>query len=136
MTAIVVLSHFRTQRPERLAGASLVPYLFGAQYTLPWYPGWVLPSIASSRKTPLAKLVAAQSILLFAVDPDRFYRVHGVAGAIDRAIQHYAIPLFEIAVIVALIVSALRQLRKRSNEEPPGAHALWAEEEATSAAPG
>jgi len=137
VTAVVVLSRFRKQRPERVAGVSLVPYLFGAQYVLPWYPGWVLPSLATSRKTLLAKLVAIQSILLFVVDPDRFYTAHGVAGMIDRAIQRYTIPLFELAVIGALVVSAVRSLiRKRRRERPPSAPLRSLEQEATSAAPG
>ena len=137
VTVVVVLSRFRKQRPERLAGVSLVPYLFGAQYVLPWYPGWVLPSLATSRKTLLAKLVVVQSILLFVVDPDRFYTVHGVAGAIDRAIQRYVIPLFEIGVIAALLVTgALQLMRRGSKGEKPGAPVRRLEEEATSAAPG
>ena len=137
VTAVVVLSRFRKQRPERLAGVSLVPYLFSAPYVLPWYPGWVLPSMATSRRTLLAKLVAVQSILLFMVDPDRFYKVHGVAGAIDRSIQRYAIPLFELAAIGALCVSAVLSLiRKRRQELPPSQPLRPLEEEATSAAPG
>lgn len=137
VTAIVVLSRFRKQRPERLAGASLAPYLFGAQYILPWYPGWVLPSMATSRKTLLAKLVAVQSILLFVVDPDRFYTVHGFSGAVDHVIQRYMIPLFEIAVIIALVVSGVRQLRKKAPKgERRDASLQRLEEEATSAAPG
>ncbi|HLW18599.1 MAG TPA: glycosyltransferase family 87 protein [Actinomycetota bacterium] len=137
VTAIVVLSRFRKQRPERLAAASLVPYLFGAQYILPWYPGWVLPSMATSRKTLLAKLVVVQSILLFVVDPDRFYTVHGFSGAVDHAIQRYMIPLFELAVIIALVVTGIRQLRTRTSKgERPDAPLRRLEEEATSAAPG
>ena len=137
VTAVVLLSRFRKQRPERLAAVSLVPYLFGAQYVLPWYPGWVLPSLATSRKTLLAKLVAVQSVLVFVVDPDRFYYVHGVAGAIDRGIQRYVIPVFEIGVIGALLVTGAMQLmRRRSKGEKPGPPVRRLEEEATSAAPG
>jgi len=135
--AIVVLARFRKQRPERLAGASLAPYLFGAQYVLPWYPGWVLPSLATSRRTLLAKLVAVQSILLFVVDPDRFYTVHGFSGAVDHVIQRYLIPSFEVVVIGALLANGVSQLmRKRRRVERPAAPAQRFEEEATSAAPG
>ena len=137
VTAVVVLSRFAKQRPERLAGASLVPYLFGAQYVLPWYPGWVLPSLATSRKTMLARLVALESILLFAVDPDRFYTVHGIAGAIDHGIQRYGIPVFELAVIAALVVKGIRQLmRKKHADVQRSEPARVLDEEATSAAPG
>ena len=137
VTAVLVLTRFRKQRPERLAAVSLVPYLFGAQYVLPWYPGWVLPSMATSRKTLLAKLVAVQSLLLFGVDPDRFYKVHGVAGAIDRAIQRYAIPIFEIAVIGALLGAALLPLwlQKRRGSAAAAMRGPL-EEEARRAAPG
>jgi hypothetical protein len=137
VTAVVVLSRFRKERSERLAGVSLIPYLFGAQYVLPWYPGWVLPSLATTRKTLLAKLVVVQSILLFAVDPDRFYTVHGVAGVIDRIIQRFVIPIFEIGVIGALLVTgALQLIRKRSKGGEPDGPLHRLEEEATSAAPG
>jgi hypothetical protein len=137
VTAIVVLSRFRKHRPERLAGESLVPYLFGAQYVLPWYPGWLLPAMATSRKTMLAKLVAVQSILLFVVDPDRFYSWHGIYGGVDHVIQRYLIPVFEIAVIVGLVVTGLLQLlRGKGKGDRPSAPVPRLEEEATSAAPG
>ena len=136
-TAIVVLSRFRKHRSERLAGESLVPYLFGAQYILAWYPGWVLPSMATSRKTMLAKLVVVQSILLFAVDPDRFYSWHGFYGAADHVIQRYMIPVFEIGVVGGLIVTGLLQLlRRKAKGDKPNAAVPRLEEEATSAAPG
>lgn len=136
-TTIVVLSRFRKHRPERLAGESLVPYLFGAQYVLAWYPGWVLPSMATSRKTMLAKLVAVQSILLFVVDPDRFYYWHGFYGAVDHTIQRYMIPVFELAVIVALLVSGVRQLlRRKAKGDKLGTPIRRLEGEATSAARG
>lgn len=137
VTAIVILSRVRKQRPERLAAMSLVPYLFGAQYVLPWYPGWVLPSMATSRKTLLAKLVAVQAILLFVVDPDRFYTVHGFSGAVDRVIQRYMIPIFNLAVVGALVVAGVLSLiRKRRTDARPSMPSRRLEEEATSAAPG
>ena len=115
VTLIVVLARFRKQRPERLAGASLAPYLFGAQYVLPWYPAWALPSLATSRKSVLAKLVAVQSILLFLVDPDRFFHIHGWSGVVIHGTQRYFIPMFELVVIIGLLVVGVMQLipRKR-----------------------
>jgi hypothetical protein len=136
VTMIVVLSRFRKHRPERLAGESLIPYLFGAQYILPWYPGWVLPSIATSRKTMLAKLVVVQSFLLFAVDPDRFYTVHGFSGAVEHVIQRYAIPLFDIAVIGGLVVTGLLQFLRRKSKDDASSAPIPRVEEATTAAPG
>jgi len=123
VTLIVVLARFRRQRPEYLAGVSMAPYLFGAQYILPWYPGWALPSLATSRKSMVAKVVALQSILLFLVDPDRFFHIHGLWGSIVHTVQRYAIPLFELVVIIGLIVAGIRQLisrgRKAARPETP-----------------
>ncbi|MGZ4204543.1 MAG: glycosyltransferase 87 family protein [Actinomycetota bacterium] len=115
----MVLAQFRKQRPERLAGASLVPYLFGASYVLPWYPGWVLPSLATSRTTMLARLVAVESILLFAVDPDRFFHVHHGSGAVVHVFQRGLLPLFEIVVVVAFMVAGIVSLWRR---RPPRDH--------------
>jgi hypothetical protein len=137
VTLIVVLARFRKQRPERLAGASLVPYLFGAQYVLPWYPGWILPSLATSRKTLLARLVVVQSIVLFAVDPDRFFHVHGISGDVLHTLQRYAIPLFEIIVMIGLLVGGVMQLVRRRSK--PGRAPIAGpvlEEQATTAARG
>ena len=136
VTLIVVLARFRTQRPDRIAGASMAPYLFGAQYILPWYPAWVLPSLATTRRSMLAKLVALQAVLLFLVDPDRFFHVHGWQGGIIHTVQRYGIPSFEIAVIIGLIVAGVMRLiprRKaaRTKETTPSVG-----EEATSAARG
>jgi hypothetical protein len=113
VTLIVVLARFRKQRPEHLAGASLAPYLFGAQYILPWYSGWILPPLAVSRKTLLARIVAIQSVLLFAVDPDRFFHVHGVSGNVVHTVQRYAIPLFELIVMIGLVIGGFMQLVRR-----------------------
>ena len=90
---IVILARVRKQRAERLAGASLAPYLFGAQYTLPWYPAWLLPSLATSRKTLLARLVAVQSVLLLVVDPDRYAHIHGLAGNVVHGLKRFGIPV-------------------------------------------
>jgi len=93
--------------------------------------------MATSRRTLLARLVAVQSLLLFVVDPDRFYTVHGLWGAVERFIQRLIIPSFELAVIGALVVKGLSEiLRKRRKIERPGVPPRRFEEETTSAAPG
>ena len=113
VTFIVILAHFRKQRPEQLAGASLAPYLFGAQYTLPWYPAWLLPSLATSRKTLLARLVAVQSVLLLTVDPDRYVHIHGLAGNVVHGLKRFGIPIFEVVVIIGLVIGGIMQLVRR-----------------------
>jgi len=136
-TLIVVLARFRKQRPERLAGASLAPYLFGAQYTLPWYPAWMLPSLATSRRTLLARLVAVQSILLLIVDPDRYAHVHELAGNIVHGLKRAGIPIFDLAVMIGLVIGGIWQLvrrRPKPRAAPIPGPAL--EEQATSAARG
>jgi hypothetical protein len=137
VTLIVVLARFRTQRPERLAGASMAPYLFGAQYVLPWYPGWAIPSLATTRRSALAKLVVVQSILLFAVDPDRLFHVHGWQGAIVHTVQRYLTPLFELVVIISLVIVGVMQLiRTRRKAARPEATGPPIPDEATSAVRG
>jgi hypothetical protein len=133
---IVVLARFRRQRPEELAGASLVPYLFGAPYVLPWYSGWLLPTFATSRKTLLARLVALQAILVFAVDPDRLFHVHGFSGDIEHTVQRYGLPLFELVVMISLVVSGIRQLVRWKRAPTPAVSTPAAEDQATSAVQG
>jgi hypothetical protein len=113
VTLIVVLSRFRRQRPEQLAAASMVPYLFGAPYVLPWYPGWMLPSLAPTRRTIMARLVAVQSIFIFVVDPDRFYYARGASASVIHAIQRDVIPPFEIVVVIGLVIAGLWHLTRR-----------------------
>jgi hypothetical protein len=137
VTLIVVLARFRRQHPERLAGASLAPYLFGAPYILPWYSGWILPPLATSRKTLLARLVAVQSVLLFAVDPDRFFHVHGIPGDVVHTVQRYGIPIFEIIVMVGLVIGGIMQLvRRRPNPGRTSVPESLRDDQATSAARG
>lgn len=119
LALVMVLARFRKQRPERLAGASLVPYLFGASYVLPWYSGWVLPSLAPSRRTVLARLVAVESILVFAVDPDRFFHVHHLSGVVVHVLQRGIIPLFEITVVIAFIVAGILSIWPRRKPRAP-----------------
>jgi hypothetical protein len=137
VTLIVVLARFNKQGPERLAGASLVPYLFGAPYVLPWYSGWILPPLATSRKTLLARLVAVQSVLLFAVDPDRFFHVHGISGNVVHTVQRYGIPIFEILVMIGLVIGGIMQIvRRRPNPGRVAVPEPLLEDQATGAARG
>jgi len=137
VTLIVILARVRKQRAERLAGASLAPYVFGAQYTLPWYPAWLLPSLATSRKTLLARLVAVQSVLLLVVDPDRYAHIHGLAGNVVHGLKRFGIPVFGLIVMIGLVIGGIIQLVRR-HPKPERAHIPEPvlEDKATSAAPG
>ncbi|MGZ6536041.1 MAG: hypothetical protein ACXVEG_09470 [Actinomycetota bacterium] len=128
-TVVVVLARFRRQGPERLAGTSMVPYLFGAPYVLAWYPGWLLPSLATSRKTLLARLVAVETILVFIADPDRFLHVHGTAGDVIHVLTRYVTPLFGFAVMIGLVAGAVTQIvaRKPLTDKAPKAGLLLEE---------
>jgi hypothetical protein len=121
--AVVVLARIKKQHPERVAGASLVPYLLGASYILPWYTGWVLPSLAPSRKSMLARIVAADTVLLFAVDPDRINKIHGGIGVAAHGLARYVVPAFELFALAALVIAGVRRLkgdRGRTADRMPG----------------
>jgi hypothetical protein len=104
LAAVLVTARHRKASAEDLAGTSLAPYLLGASYVLPWYPAWVLPSLARERMSLLARIVALQAILLFAVDPQRIVGSHGFA----RAFSRFGLPVFEAAAMIALVLVELR----------------------------
>ena len=97
----------------------MVPSLFGSPYVLPWYPGWVLPVLSSVRRHWISVAVTIQSLLLLAVDPDRFARFRGAFRPVLKSIAIGVLPVLEIAVLVALCVTGVRallQARRRRYE--------------------
>jgi hypothetical protein len=140
VAVVLLVAYYRKQRAEELAGASLVPYLLGASYILPWYPGWILPSLAPTRKSVLARLAAVDTILLFAVDPDRLSKVHGTLGLVAHGFARDIVPLLELIALLALFAAGIRTLvrrrRSRHNRHNVGGEPLTpVEDDVSRAAP-
>jgi glycosyl transferase family 87 len=114
ITALVILTRFFRDRAEHLAGTSLVPYLFAAPYVLPWYPGWVLPALSAERRRPFAVAATAQSLFLFAVDPDRYFHFHGWGGSIVHVLALVILPLVQGAALFVIVGASLAGLGKRA----------------------
>jgi hypothetical protein len=65
--AIVAALRLRAQTfPSLAAAGALAAYLLVGAYVLPWYPAWVLPSAALTRRSWLSGIVAVHAAFLVA----------------------------------------------------------------------
>jgi hypothetical protein len=90
-------------------GIAGLAYLLTGAYVMPWYPGAVLPLIATAASAPLMFLAQAQAAVLaltYVVPPgSRIHRAFAVWVGV--------VPLLEIAALVALL-----RLRGRAQTSP------------------
>lgn len=94
-----------------IAGATMLVFLLGASYTLPWYSAWVLPLVALVWRQRSALIAAAQAALLFFAYaaptrlPGSEARLFGPVFSI--AVQG-AIPLLSVVALLYIAWSARR----------------------------
>ena len=91
----------RAPRPELAAGVATASYVVTAEYTLPWYGGWVLPMFADRRISRIGWVVWAQAAVLLAAWRLPTHHTGGVFDTFLRGTFAYALP------IVLLIAFAL-----------------------------
>lgn len=101
----------RRKQAEPAVGATTAAYTVAAQYTLPWYAAWSLPSLAENRLSPLAWVVWVQAAVLLAAWKLPSPVEGGVVETGVRGILLYAAPL---ALLVAFVVAGTVRARRGS----------------------
>ena len=105
--ALIVVVLRSVDRPgvAQVVGVSVLAYMLLGAYVLPWYLAWSLPALALTWRWPLAWLAVAQAGIL------QVTTVTGAPGQ-SRAFQHsvygFWLPILEVIVVVALVVTSLR----------------------------
>jgi glycosyl transferase family 87 len=110
LAAVLVAGRLRDNTPALVVGSAVVAYLLAGAYVLPWYAAWALPVLVLEWRSGLTRLVLAQSALYLIAYQYR----QGVPASVPyRAIfaSNVALVLFELTIIVALVVSIVRQRR-------------------------
>ena len=112
LAAVLVWGRLRDRTPALVVGSALVAYLLAATYVLPWYAAWVLPVLVLEWRSGLAKLVLAQSALYLLAYQYR----QGWPGTVPFRLLfagNAVTVFFELAMIVGLVVMAVRQARPK-----------------------
>jgi alpha-1,6-mannosyltransferase len=110
LAAVLVAGRVRDRTPVLVVGSALVAYLLAAMYVLPWYAAWVLPLLVLEWRSGLTRLALAWSALYLAAYQYR----QGVPETLPyRALfaSNVALVFFELAIIAAFVVMAVRQYR-------------------------
>ncbi|HYV59067.1 MAG TPA: glycosyltransferase 87 family protein [Acidimicrobiia bacterium] len=107
LAGLLVAGRLRDRTPTLVVGSALVAYLLASMYVLPWYAAWALPVLVLEWRSGLTRLVLAQSALFLVAYQYR----QGFPGTLPyQALfaANVALVLFELTIIVALVVLALR----------------------------
>jgi alpha-1,6-mannosyltransferase len=110
LAALLVASRLRDRTPALVVGSALVAYLLMSMYTLPWYAVWALPVLVLEWRSGLTRVVLAQSALYLVAYQYR----QGFPGTVPYQalfLSNVALVAFELSIIVALVVGAVRRLR-------------------------
>jgi hypothetical protein len=108
--AILVASRLRDRTPALVVGSAIVAYLLASMYVLPWYAAWALPVLVLEWRSGLTRLVLAQSALYLVTYQYR----QGFPGTVPYQalfLSNVVLVAFELSIIVALLVGAVRRLR-------------------------
>lgn len=110
LAAVLVWGRLRDHAPTLVVASALVAYLLAAAYILPWYVAWVLPLLALEWRAGLAKLVLAQSALYLVA----YQYKQGWPRSLPFRLLfagNAAVVFFQLAIIVGLVVTVVRQHR-------------------------
>ena len=124
LTVLLSARRLNHADPAIVAGAAVLAYVLVGFYVLPWYVFWGLPALLiawRSKLTWLALLYGAVLHLVYVPDPlvrgrplDR--HVWTPLQNFQLDLFHVWVPLVEIAVVVAVVVTSVR--RRRSGAQP------------------
>ncbi len=106
--ALIVLPR-RSGSPAWVAGAVVLAFLLTAQYVLPWYVAWGLPTLALVWRSRLALLAAAQAAVLAL----SYVPVRGTGG-VWRVYYEILAPLGFVVALIGLVVLAARESGPRA----------------------
>lgn len=104
----------REQRPASAMGMVTASYVFGAEYTQPWYSLWALPVLLAGRRSALTWVVWIHAALVLAVWRMPLHPRATVFDTIVRGTISYAAPL---GFLVAFAVVALRVISKPEHDD-------------------
>jgi Glycosyltransferase family 87 len=90
----------RRERAEPAVGAATASYTLAAEYTLPWYAAWSLPSLADGRPSPLAWIVWVHAAVLLAAWKLPSPVEGGVLETCMRGLLLYAAPVVLLGAFV------------------------------------
>jgi hypothetical protein len=98
----------RRDDPVAVTIATALAYLLAAPYALPWYSGWLLPSVALTWRSRLAVMATVYPALALLVYNNRPVMAPEVREWLLR-IRSDVLPVVELAALLALVVLAWRR---------------------------
>lgn len=112
---LVVVGRRWGRQPFDVVAGTQAAYLLGAAYVLPWYAGWALP-VAAAWRSLVSGLVVVQSCLLVLI----YVTPPGVATPEGwvRTVTDDVLPAAQLAVLVALVVTAVAGVLRRPTPSP------------------
>jgi Glycosyltransferase family 87 len=121
LALVIVARRRRDATPALAAGGAVLAYTLLGPYVLPWYLAWGAFVLAIHWRSSLAWLAMAQATLLtLAYVPDRYGHLSGllsVDGLVERVqtvLRDSALPVLEVAAVVALLVVSARSALRRA----------------------
>jgi hypothetical protein len=81
-------------------------------YVAPWYAAWSLPLLALCWRSPLAWLAVGHAALLLLVSRPGPLAEHALLRPVFSQTASAVIPVVEIAIVVALVVVATREIHR------------------------
>jgi hypothetical protein len=101
----------RSESAEPAVGTATASYTVAAEYTLPWYAAWSLPTLADRRPSPVAWVVWLQAAVLLAAwklpSP-----VEG--GAVETGVRGLLLYAAPVVLLVAFVVAGTARARRGS----------------------
>jgi hypothetical protein len=113
--AVVVLGWQRRNDPTAVAVAAVFAYLLAAPYVLPFYAGWILPTLALTWRSRLSRMAMAHSCAMLVLYSVRAWTTPDLRHWLDTG--RGVLPVFEVAVLLALMVAGWR--RRQATELVP-----------------
>jgi len=112
LAIVLALGRARTGGPIPVFVAAFAAYIVTTPYILPWYTATLIPLLALRLRSKTTWALFAYSALLFLVYPTHASTHPGLAGHILSTMAVDVLPIVEIIIIVALIVTAWRPRRQ------------------------
>jgi hypothetical protein len=105
----------RVDHPAMGLVAAIGAYLVVAPYVLPWYPAWIIPSLALVIDRPVARLLLIQASLLVIVYE---LKTQGLPAPAANAVWWIAV-LASVGFVIAFVITLRRSVRVDAADAPP-----------------
>ena len=127
---LVVITRSARRGPAIAVTAAVATLSAGAAYTLAGYVGWALPTAALDHESRVARLAAAEAVLLVAVYQVLRHPFPGWLGTSLMNVAEIGGPLGMLVILVLLVRAARPRADDESDTSPDG-RLTWAREPRT-----